>query len=165
MNKNKIIINIFSWLFVAIAIGIIVYFATQNGEASSKTSSGVVDTIIESLPNSENITEEQKITIHISVRQLAHFSIYLLLGFSLANALKWTLNCKKCIYILLSFAFSVQFSLFDEFVMQQNTSGRGAELKDVLTDSAGALIGIMCFSTILLIIELIIKIIKRKSLK
>lgn len=165
MNKNKIIINIFSWLFVAIAIGIIVYFATQNGEASSKTSSGVVDTIIESLPNSENITEEQKITIHISVRQLAHFSIYLLLGFSLANALKWTLNCKKYIYILLSIAFSVQFSLFDEFVMQQNTSGRGAEFKDALTDSVGAIIGIMCFSIILLIIELIIKITKRKSLK
>lgn len=165
MNKKKILLLIFSWLFVAFSVSIITYFALQNGEDSSKTSSGVVDTIIEALPNGENITEKQKVEINISIRQLAHFSIYLLLGFTMANALKWTINSVNSVYLLLSLSASVQFSLFDEFVMQQNTVGRGAELKDVLTDSSGAMLGTLGFSVIIFIISILIKKIKRKSIK
>ena len=162
---SKIIYNVISWILVLLVVAFISHFALENGEESSQTSTGVVDTIIDALPNGENVTEEQRFEIHISVRQLAHFSIYFMLGFALANALKATIYKVKHINVLLALPFSVQFSLFDEFVLQQNTSGRGAELKDVITDSMGAALGIICFSVIFIFISLIYKRIKRKPVK
>lgn len=165
MNKKQIFWCVFSWLFVAVVVAFIVYFALQDGEASTKTSTGVVDVIIDAIPNGDEITEEQKVGIHISIRQLAHFGIYFLLGFSLASALKCSFKNDNNIYILLALAFSVQFSMFDEFFMQQNTSGRGAELKDVITDSSGIVLGIFFFSLLFVLLKFISNKIKRKSLK
>ena len=165
MSKKRILFTVFSWVFVAFAVVIIAYFALETGEKSSQTSTGVVDTVIEMLPNSENITEPQREVIHISIRQLAHFSIYCMLGFALANAFNTTINSAKIVNVLLAGAFSVQFSLFDEFVLQLNTVGRGAELKDVITDSLGAVLGIVVFSVLYICLSLVIRIFKRKPLK
>ncbi len=164
MNSKKILLNIFSWLAVVLTMIMIVNFSVENGEESTETSNNVVDVVIETLPNKENITPEQKDNIGGTIRKLAHFGIYMLLGLSLANAFKVDFANIMPYPLILAFAGSLQFSLFDEFVLQANTSGRAAEWNDIFIDSMGAIIGIIIYSGLLIIINAINKINKRKSL-
>lgn len=160
MNSKKILLHIFSWLAVIITMLTILKFSLENGTQSSETSNGVVDVIVEALPNSENITNEQKQDIGSNIRQLAHFSVYLLLGFFFSNAFRLLLDDIMPYPLLLAVAMSLQFALFDEFVIQANTSGRAAEWNDIVTDCLGAICGAIIFD---LLFNLLINLVKRRK--
>ena len=151
MNKRKAIIIILSWLFVLITMIIISSFSMQNGEASKETSDGIVEVIVEQLPNKDQITIEQKDNIRFSVRKLAHFSIYTVLGFSLFNAIKNSFKIKAIFCALSSVVSSSLFAIIDEFLIQGHSDGRSPQWTDVLIDSFGAIIGVLLFVCIILI--------------
>ena len=65
--------------------------------------------------------------------------------------------------MLLALAGSLQFALFDEFVVQARTSGRAAEWADIVTDFSGAIFGALMFLSLWFVVRFIIKMIKRKS--
>ena len=160
---KKIVIHTLSWLAVLITMITIVNFSLEDGEKSSETSGGVVDTIIEMSPNKDEITPLQRNNITISVRKLGHFCAYFILSFFLTNAFSLLFNKIMPYPMLLALAGSLQFALFDEFVVQARTSGRAAEWADIVTDFSGAIFGALMFLSLWFVVRFIIKMIKRKS--
>ena len=156
--KNKVVI-IVSWALVLAAMLMIFNFSAETGEASSQTSAGVVVEVLDVFMEKEEITPEVVQKFQFPIRKLAHFGIYMLLGFCLMNAIEKSFNFKVYASILMSFALSVVYACSDEF-HQSYTENRGPSFIDVLIDSGGALAGIFVF---ILLIWLINKFLKRKS--
>lgn len=78
------------------------------------------------------------------VRKYAHFFTYLVLGILVMNALSRSgfIGFK---ILALSISICVLYAISDE-VHQLFVPGRGAQVKDVLIDSAGATVGISLYS-------------------
>ena len=166
MNKEKIIISVLSWITVVFTLLIIVNFSLENGNKSTNTSENVVDSIVEVMPNKDTITQIEKNTLTYSIRKVAHFGIYMLLGFAMINAVTVTLNKEYFILsAIISIVFPFFFSIFDEFVVQSYSQGRVPLWTDVFIDSVGVIVGIILFITIMSIYYIIRKniILKRKS--
>ncbi len=165
MNKEKIILSIISWLTVIISIAMIMNFSSESGEESNSTSSEVVDSIIEVLPNGDNITPVQKNNLKFSVRKLAHLGIYMLLGFCLINAVCITFSVRKLFAYLVSFPLPFLYAIFDEFIIQNKTFGRAPQWLDVGIDYLGAICGMLLYILFTLSYSFLLKKIakKRKS--
>lgn len=153
MDKRKLIVVSLSWLLVIVSMVMISYFSMEDGEKSSNTSDKIVDAVIETLPNKDQITSQQRTKISFSVRKLAHFGIYMLLGFTLINAVKNSFPIKSYFQILISLGTSVLYAIFDEFFVQAKSSGRAPQWTDVAIDTSGAIIGIFLFITILFVYD------------
>ena len=165
MNKEKIILSIISWLTVIISIAMILNFSSENGEESTANSDGVVESIIEVLPNGDEITPVQKNEMKFSVRKIAHFGVYMLLGFCLINAVCTTFSIKRRYLYLIVIPFPILFAIFDEFVIQSMSFGRVPQWFDVLVDSIGSVSGLLLYLIITLLYNALMKKInsKRKS--
>ena len=165
MNKEKIILSIISWLTVLVSIAMIINFSSENGEESTATSDGVVESIIEVIPNGDEITPAQKNEMKFSVRKMAHYGVYMLLGFCLINAFCTTFPMKKKYLYLIVVPFPILFAIFDEFVVQYVSFGRAPQWQDVLVDSIGAISGILLYLILTIAYGALIKKInsKRKS--
>ncbi|WP_391207798.1 VanZ family protein [Psychrobacillus sp. L4] len=135
-----------SWLAVILWMCLIFYFSHQPATESSELSTGIAElieiTVEKVAPNADFITEN----FHHLVRKNAHFFIYLLLGVLLLHALKLNRIGK---YRAMGFALliCVLYAMSDE-VHQLFVPGRGAQVKDVFIDSAGATLGIIVYSII-----------------
>ena len=156
--KNKAII-IVSWVLVLAAMLMIFNFSSETGEVSTQTSAGVVVEVLDVFMEKEDITPEVVQKYQFPIRKLAHFGIYMLLGFCLMNAVEKSFRFKVYISIAMSFVLSFVYACSDEF-HQSYTESRGPSFIDVLIDSSGALVGIFVF---ILFIWLINKFLKRKS--
>ena len=95
------------------------------------------------LPKDE-ITPEVVKKYQFPFRKAAHFGIYMLLGFSLANAFLSTVKGKKYISYICALACGILYAILDEW-HQNFSDGRGPSARDVLIDSSGALVGILIF--------------------
>jgi len=134
MNK------IFSWITVILWITLIFYLSHQSATDSNKLSIGVTGGIVERV---DNVSPDNELDIgnfnHI-VRKNAHFFIYLVLGVLVVNALR-----RSGVYIYksirLAFFICVLYSITDE-LHQLFVPDRGAQMEDMLIDSAGAIVGI-----------------------
>ena len=159
MNRN-IVLRVIFLILVIINCIVIFYFSNENGEVSSNTSGRIIERIIEILPNSENLSiqekEELKENLQFVVRKGAHFSIYTLLGCFLMGFMN-TFNVKTKRKIILAFLFGLFYAITDE-IHQMFSSGRTAKIMDVGIDSLGVIFGI-------LIVSLIIYLINRKKCK
>ncbi len=142
--SKRIIIILLSWATVLATMIIIFSFSQENMEDSANTSSSVTEEILEIVLPKEEITPQKIHQFHPTIRTIAHFGIFMLLGFSFANAFNLTLKIKAFLKYLLAFASSSLYAIFDE--IHQKFTGRAPELTDVLVDSFGALIGIMLFT-------------------
>ncbi|MBM7661670.1 VanZ family protein [Bacillus mesophilus] len=132
-----------SWTAVILWMGLIFYLSSQLATESSKLSRGVTDVLLESV---EKIAPDSK--LHISdynhiVRKNAHFFVYLVLGVLVINAL----DRRKKRSMLLAIGICILYAISDEF-HQLFVPGRGAQVKDVFIDSAGACIGIVVYNLI-----------------
>ena len=141
---KKIFIIFLSWLTVLVSLTIIFLFSEENMEESSKTSSTVTEEILDIVLPKEEITPDKINKFQPTVRTMAHFGIFMLLGFCLANAFKSTFKINLILNYCFSFISSVIYAIFDEY--HQKFTGRATELKDVLTDSVGGFIGILLFA-------------------
>ncbi|HZK34799.1 MAG TPA: VanZ family protein, partial [Bacillota bacterium] len=77
--------------------------------------------------------------LHTLVRKAAHLSLYFVLG-TLTYIGGWFNIRSTCKTIIMTLAVSIGYAFIDEF-HQYFVPGRSCELRDVLIDSAGALIG------------------------
>ncbi len=143
--KQKILIISLSWLAVLATIIMIFNFSTENAKESSATSEGVIKDILEVVMPEEEITPTVIRKFQIPIRKIAHFGIYMLLGFCLSNAFKKTLPLKDILVLGISFFSLFLFSAFDEMVIQGLSEGRAPEFTDCLIDSAGGFLGILIF--------------------
>ena len=146
MSKRRAL-NIFFLVLTIITASLIFFFSSQNGDESTKTSSGVVRFILSIFIGDFNLLnlEEQNFLIlkysHL-IRKLAHFSEFALLSFSFFCYLSTTENRRdKRVRIAYSFILCFLYALGDEF-HQFFSSNRSPRFKDVLVDSSGGLFGI-----------------------
>lgn len=141
--KNKIIL-ICSWICVLITMVMIFAFSAQNAEKSTETSSGFIEDVLDVVLPEEEITPEVVQKFQFPFRKMAHFGIYMLLGFCLANAFQVTIKKKWYISYPIAFTTGVLYAISDEW-HQGFSEGRGPSYKDVLIDSAGVLVGVSVF--------------------
>lgn len=142
-NKKRIVCRvIFGVLSIIVAI-IIFLFSSQNGTESSKTSDGVIETIIEMLPNTKNLNEIEKNNLiedmTFFVRKIAHFTIYMFLGISImAFWLTFDGNIKR--KLLITVLICIIYAISDE-IHQMFSDGRSPMIRDVCIDGLGSIFG------------------------
>lgn len=148
---NKIYIRIILGILVFMWMSTVFYLSNQPADTSSNTSANTIKAIINIFPSIRNLeeTEKEQIVDNLQpiARKLAHFSLYTLGGmliYTFFNTYDIT-NKRKIIY---SFLIGEGYSITDEF-HQLFIPGRSGEIRDVLIDSSGVLLGI--FITLVLI--------------
>lgn len=129
MNKQIL----FKWGLVLIWMGVIFAFSHQDASASSHTSGWVVNVVQTVIIN---VTRDKVIEQFIVrfIREIAHFTLYFVLGALLFNALK----VKGMIQLGFVLLIGVFYALLDEW-HQTFIPGRAFELTDILIDFTGVL--------------------------
>ncbi|MDE5994032.1 MAG: VanZ family protein [Oscillospiraceae bacterium] len=135
-RKNYVCI---SWMLVLAVMIFIFTMSAANASDSSEMSNSLL----------LKITELTGIEISsYFVRKAAHFSEFALLSFLLTNAIFATFQNKKA--GVFAFPCACLYAVTDE-LHQLFSDGRACSVKDMLIDSAGALLGAVIFSFIILI--------------
>jgi VanZ family protein len=141
MNKTKMI----NWLPVLIWMIIIFMFSAQPASDSNQLSVGftkvLLDTFGKVISLDIEISTINNIVLQLNhiIRKFAHFAVYLILGILVSRAL--IKEGFKGRVFLISFFICVVYAASDE-LHQLFVPGRGCQLKDVLIDSTGAMVGI-----------------------
>lgn len=134
------------WIIVIIWMLLIFYFSQQPVEKSSDLSSGITERIIETVEIIAPTDEISVDRLHHIIRKNAHFFIFFCLGLFVFTALK-NRKMKGFRKERVAFYICMLYAISDE-VHQLFVSGRGAQVKDVFIDSAGAACGILVASLI-----------------
>lgn len=129
---------------VIIWMTIIFLFSNQKADDSSKLSDGIIVKVANVFVDRDLSTNEREAILEkytTIVRKTAHFAIYLVLGILVINFL-CEYNIKHI--ILVSIIVCLLYSITDE-VHQLFIEGRSGEVRNVLIDSAGFLVGIYSY--------------------
>lgn len=153
--KVKVIIIVFSWLMVLASMLMIFNFSEESGEQSAETSGGVIKDVLGVFMPEEEITDEVVEKHQYPFRKVAHFGIFMLLGFCLANAFRNTIKLNLIYTYLISFGSVILYASFDE-IHQALSINRGPSFKDVLIDSLGGLIGVCLFALMIYLLDMLI---------
>ena len=140
MKKLIKIIPIILWMIL------IFCFSNQKAEDSSKLSDGLIVKVANVFVDNNLSNEKKEVILNkytTLVRKTAHFGIYLILGILVINLLiEYNINIKYLIFI--SLVICLLYSISDEF-HQLFIKGRSGEVRDVLIDSTGSLVGICSY--------------------
>lgn len=144
-----------SWAAVILWMGLIFHLSHQAAAASRELSTGVTEIVlafIEKVVPNEDLDVS---SIHHIIRKNAHFFIYFFLGMLVLHALNMSKGT-GCKTIGLALLICVLYAISDE-VHQLFVPGRGAQVKDVLIDSAGASVGIVGYLLLSRLINIVRK--------
>ena len=143
MKKNKK--ALICWLLVVIWMGVIFGFSQKNSTQSSSSSKKIAIKIVDIVEKNKSKKEKEVIAeeIHIPIRKVAHAIEYAILCILLIIALKNS-NIKNNKILWIALLISIIYSITDEY-HQTLIEGRSGEIKDVLIDSTGALIGLSSY--------------------
>lgn len=136
-----------SSLVLAILTAVMIYaFSADTGAESGQMSGEITEKVLNTVGITEQNTPPQEYAVikentHFSIRKLAHFSEYFLLGFFLC-VFFCTFSMKRWAAALFALAISVLYATLDEW-HQSFVPDRGPGVGDVLVDSAGALFGVL----------------------
>lgn len=139
--------KIISIILLVLWMSLIFYFSHQPSYTSDKASNGVIDkliNIVEKVSKYEFNEEELNIinkSLVFPVRKSAHFIIYLIFGILFYNLIRLYMN-KTFKILIISILMCVIYACSDE-IHQLFIFGRSGELRDVLIDSIGSLLGVM----------------------
>ena len=135
--------TIFAVLLV-LWMGFIFSMSSENAEKSSNTSGQTIRVVLSAVPGFEEQPEEVKVNIieklQFIVRKSAHFIGYMILGILDSGLILYYGNINK--KYLLAFLICVIYAISDE-IHQLFVPGRSGQVRDVLIDSAGSLLGII----------------------
>ena len=139
MNKRKIFFYINTILSISIMV-VIFLFSTENGNSSMDTSNSAKEILLSFLAKFApqgiiNFLDEH-------IRQLAHFTLYFLLGITTSNAINNGFNFRKPIAYGISGGICIIYAISDE-IHQYFVPGRSCRLIDIGIDSMGILTGIL----------------------
>ncbi len=144
--KHLNIIRAVGFCLVIIICVTIFLFSHSPADESKKHSGGITSFVVKVIYGErDDYTAEEYTEIynrtHLIVRKMAHFSIYMALGFS-ALCFSCTFNIKDILMIGGALLFSALYAASDEF-HQTFIAGRCGTPTDVLIDSCGAVVGII----------------------
>lgn len=135
--------TIFAVLLV-IWMGFIFSMSCENAEESSNTSGQTIKVVLSAVPEFEKQPEEVKKNIieelQFITRKSAHFIGYMILGILASGLILQYENINK--KYPLAFLICVIYAISDE-IHQLFVPGRSGQVRDVLIDSAGSLLGII----------------------
>ena len=150
--KKKVTIIVLSWMLVLLTMIVIYNFSSEGSKETMQTSESLIIDVLSIFVAEENITPDLIAESQFAFRKLAHFTLYMLLGFCLSNAFRATIKLKLRYSYAFSLISSVIYAVLDEF--HQSYTNRTASYKDVLIDSFGALCGILAFAIFYYIFKL-----------
>ena len=135
MNMIKKIIKL---IIVIFFMGLIFFFSSDSGDASSEKSDGIIIQTVQFILGRDLTQKEKDIYVEkyvVWVRKGAHFTIYFLLGLSFVSFLKefQIISYRSVIYSLL---FVFLYACSDE-VHQLFQEGRSFQVVDIIIDSMG----------------------------
>ena len=138
MKKTIFAVLLVFWM------GFIFSMSCENAEKSSNTSGQTIRVVLSAVPEFEKQPEELKINIieklQFIVRKSAHFIGYMILGILASGLILQYENINK--KYPLAFLICVVYAISDE-IHQLFVPGRAGQIRDVLIDSAGSLLGII----------------------
>ena len=153
--------TIFAVLLV-LWMGFIFSMSCENAEESSNTSGQTIKVVLSTVPEFEKQPEEVKVNIieelQFIVRKSAHFIGYMILGILASGLILYYGNINK--KYLLAFLICVIYAISDE-IHQLFVPGRSGQVRDVLIDSAGSLLGIIL---VMAFVKLLIKFNKKHKI-
>jgi len=138
-----------SWTLVIVWMAVIFSFSAQPAHESDGLSKSVILFIIglakRVMPLSDLAVDIA--TLNHLIRKVAHFTVYLVLGVLTVNSLKASgvPIFKAAIWAL---AICIVYAATDE-IHQMFVPGRYAQVKDVLIDSVGAVVGICGYYSVM----------------
>ena len=139
----KKIIRILLWIMVIATMCTIFYFSHQPAKVSSKTSNKVAKKIVNTISKNKTQTEKKKLEkkVNDTLRTLAHFSLFALMGLFLMAAMLSSFSHKKSVTYLfiLTLIIVLMYALSDEY-HQTFIPGRTAQLIDIIVDFSGCLL-------------------------
>lgn len=141
LENNKRIV----YFILVIAWMIIVFsFSNQNGEESQNMSDTITDKIIQTICSSIDKDERQgtKDFVSFVVRKLAHFTIYFIGGILIFGLIN-TFSIKMKYIVILTVMFGFLYAVSDE-IHQFFVSDRSARAMDVLIDTSGVGVAVIC---------------------
>ena len=158
LKKNRKTRYIFLALLIIWMISVFC-FSHQTSDISSGTSGNTIRVIINIIPGVKDLqeTEKQELVeiLQPIARKLAHFTIYTIGGI-LSILFVNTFNNTDKFKILYASLICIIYSISDE-IHQYFVPGRSGELRDIMIDSLGVILGV-------LIGLLFIKIIERRKI-
>lgn len=119
-------------------------FSAEDSNKSSDTSSEVIEDVLDIVLPKEEITPSVVKKYQFPFRKAAHFGIFMLLGFALANAFNITISKKWYFSYPSAIAVSILYAISDE-IHQKFSDGRVPSFRDVMIDSLGAVMGVLIF--------------------
>ena len=123
---------IVSWFAVLAWMGFIFFLSSQAAEESGKLSAGITEAVIRVIKMVAPHTDLDIDVFNHIVRKCAHFLSYLVLGMTGRRL------------IAASLLICILYSASDE-INQLFVPGRAGQIRDVLIDSAGSLLGIVSY--------------------
>lgn len=147
---SRIVMTVLTLLFIAFIFG----NSLRTADASSEQSEGILEFINRILCS---INADWSVDQFI-VRKLAHFSEFALLG-ALLTATVYLYIGKRLKSALIALPVGACVGVCDE-LLQTVSEGRSCELRDMLIDSSGVVVGVLLAS---LIITLIIRLKKKRT--
>lgn len=130
-------------LLVALWMALIFHLSHQPATKSNGLSKGATEIIVETVEKVAPKIDINKSSFNHVIRKNAHFFAYLILGILVANGLRsiGVIGYKAIGFGLL---ICVLYAISDE-IHQLFVPGRGGQVKDVIIDSAGAIVGILVY--------------------
>lgn len=125
------------WIAAIAWAAVLFYFSGQDGAESSELSLKVTKYVMRIFPSLPFELEQ----VHIFVRKTAHFCIFALEGFLLGLAMMKTLPERWLGGVLATVSCAV-VAVLNEY-HQSFSEGRSCEVRDMIIDSSGALLGVL----------------------
>lgn len=138
-------LSVFFWIAAAAWCGVLFYFSGQDAAESSALSLRVTRFVLRAFPFIPLSVEE----LNPILRDIAHFTIFAVEGFLLGAAMMTALP-RRAVGGLMSVLICAVVAVLNEY-HQSFVDGRACEVKDMLTDSGGALTGVL-FSALILML-------------
>lgn len=131
------------WALTLSWMALIFFLSHQPATESASLSTGVMAQVIKLMEKIAPGLHFDMALLHYFIRKNAHFTVYLVLGVLVFNSLRRTetLKLTKAQLILVAVLICVLYAISDE-VHQVFIPGRAGQIKDVLIDSAGAIVGV-----------------------
>lgn len=145
--KKKTIIKIISIIFVLLWMILVFMLSNEVAIDSSSTSVNFIRLILKIF--NCNVTENVLELLQPVIRKMAHFVLYTLGGILVYN-MCLQLGVKKT--KKKSFCIGMFYAITDE-IHQLFVEGRSGEIRDVIIDSTGVVLGIIILSFIIYIVE------------
>ena len=130
-------------VLLVIWMAFIFSMSSQNSHESSNTSGSTIKAVLSTVPEfNEQPTEVQEHVVEelqFVTRKSAHFIAYMILGIlTMLSFLQFNQVTKKPMW---AFLLCVAYAISDE-IHQLFVPGRAGQLRDVLIDSSGSIVGI-----------------------